>query len=98
MLRRLIVVVPLMTVVLAGIPTSRANAVVLGPAAAAAAAVDLPSVTTSVAWVCGRYRCHWEPRWRGPVPGWAVWGPPRLPGCYYEKRRHAWVEVCVHPG
>jgi hypothetical protein len=35
--------------------------------------------------------------WRGPVPR-AVWGPPRFPGCYYEKRRHAWVEACVLPG
>jgi hypothetical protein len=82
--------------VLAGFPMSQANAVVLGPGAAAA--VDIPTMTTSVAWVCGPYRCHWRPGRRGPVPAWAVWGPPRFPGCYYEKRRHAWVEVCVLPG
>jgi hypothetical protein len=97
MLKRSIVVVPLMTAVLAGIPMSQADAMVLGPGTASAA-VDIPTLTTSVAWVCGRYRCHWEPGWRGSVPRWAVWGPPRFPGCYYEKRRHAWVEVCVHPG
>ncbi len=97
MLKRSIVVVPLMTAVLAGAPMSQANAVVLGPGATATAA-DIPRMTTSVAWVCGPYRCHWRPGWRGRVPPWAVWGPPRFPGCYYEKRRHAWVEVCVAPG
>jgi hypothetical protein len=64
MLKGSIVIVLLMTAVLAGIPMSRANAVVLGPGAAAAA-VDIPMMTTSVAWVCGPYRCHWRTGWRG---------------------------------
>ena len=97
MLKRSISVALLTTAVLAGIPMSKANAVVSGPETGAVA-VDFPTLATAVAWVCGPYRCHWRPRWHGPVPAWAVWGPPRFPGCYYEKRRHAWVEVCVGPG
>jgi hypothetical protein len=88
MLRRTLVVVLLMSAALIAIPLSQANAVVVAPGAAAAA-VNVSTMTTSVAWVCGPYRCHWRPGWHGPVPRWAVWGPPRFPGCYYEKRWHA---------
>jgi len=68
-----------------------------GPGVGAAIA-GIPETTTPVRWVCGPYRCRWRAGWRGPVRPWAVWGPPRFPGCYYEKRRGAWIEVCVYPG
>jgi hypothetical protein len=97
MIRRSIVAVLLTTAALAGIPMSQGSAMVLAPGVPAAI-VGMPKTTTSVAWVCGPHRCHWRPGWHGPVPAWAVWGPPRFPSCYYEKRRHAWVEVCVAPG
>jgi hypothetical protein len=48
---------------------------------------------TQVRWVCGPIRCVWRPG-RGFVPRFAIWGPPRLPGCFYEKRRRVWVEIC----
>jgi hypothetical protein len=47
-----------------------------------------------VAWMCGPRRCVWRPGWRGVVPRWAVWGPPRIVGCFYERRRRLWIEVC----
>jgi hypothetical protein len=47
-----------------------------------------------VAWVCGPRRCSWRPGWRGFVPAFAVWGPPRVVGCVYELRRRGWIEVC----
>jgi hypothetical protein len=73
---------------------SPANAAVSGPGTAAATAGIL-DMATPAAWVCGPRRCVWRPRWRGFVPRFAIWGPPRLPGCFYEKRRRVWVEVCV---
>ena len=48
----------------------------------------------TVRWVCGEYKCFWKPGARGPLHPWAVWGPPRLASCYYEKIRGVWVEVC----
>jgi hypothetical protein len=71
-----------------------AGAVVLGPETASALAGNATSAI-QVAWVCGPRRCVWRPGWRGPVPRFAIWGPPRLPGCVYELRRRAWVEICV---
>jgi hypothetical protein len=49
---------------------------------------------TPVAWVCGPRRCVWRPGWRGFVPRWVIWGPPHIVGCFYERRRRGWVEVC----
>jgi hypothetical protein len=70
---------------------SSSHAVVSGPQAATATTT---APATSIAWVCGPRRCVWRPGWHGFVPRWAVWGPPRLPGCFYEKRPIGWVEVC----
>jgi hypothetical protein len=56
---------------------------------------EAAGIATPIAWVCGPHRCVWRPGWRGHVPAWAVWGPPRLPGCYYQRRRHGWIEVCL---
>jgi hypothetical protein len=56
---------------------------------------EAAGIAAPVAWVCGPHRCVWRPGWRGRVPAWAMWGPPRLPSCYYERRRRGWVEVCV---
>jgi hypothetical protein len=95
-LKRSIVAGLLTTAALAGISMDQANAVVAGPGVGAAIA-GIPETTTPVRWVCGPYRCRWRAGWRGPVRPWAVWGPPRFPGCYYEKRRGAWIEVCVYP-
>ena len=89
MLKSSIVAVVLATAVL-----SPADAAVSGPGAAAAL-VGTSDSTTTVAWFCGPRRCVWRPGWRGVVPRWAIWGPPRLPGCFYERRRIGWVEVCV---
>jgi hypothetical protein len=85
------------TLTLAGIvlsiSLSNGSAAVVSPQAAAVMA-DVPEAAESVAWVCGPRRCVWRPGWRGVVPRWAVWGPPRLPGCFYERRSVGWVEVC----
>jgi hypothetical protein len=67
MLRRLVLVVPLMSVVLAGFPTSRANAA-LGPATTAATAVDLPSLTRFVASGCARFHAFVSARQPSGVP------------------------------
>jgi hypothetical protein len=85
------------TLTLAGIALtislSNGSAAVVSPQAAAVMA-DIPKMAESVAWVCGPHRCAWRPGWRGFVPRWAIWGPPRLPGCFYERRRFRWVEIC----
>jgi hypothetical protein len=73
---------------------SPAHAAVSGPGSAAAIAGASDPVTTTVAWVCGPFRCVWRPGWRGVVPRFAIWGPPRIPGCFYERRRGHWVEIC----
>jgi hypothetical protein len=49
---------------------------------------------TEVRWVCGPNRCAWR-EGAGPIHPWAVgWGAPRLPGCYWAKKRNRWIEVC----
>jgi hypothetical protein len=72
---------------------SPANAAVSGPVTAGV--IGTRDMAIPAAWVCGPRRCVWRPGWRGFVPRFAIWGPPRLPGCFYEKRRRGWVEVCV---
>jgi hypothetical protein len=72
---------------------SPASALTSGPQAAKAI-TEAVDGATPVVWRCGPFRCVWRPGWRGVVPRWAVWGPPRLPGCFYEKRRRVWVEIC----
>src|ERR1700710_442540 len=84
------IVVGILTVAL----LSPGNAAVSGPRAATAITGIFESATP-ITWVCGPRRCVWRPRWHGFVPRWAVvWGPPRLPGCFYERRPIGWVEVC----
>ena len=72
---------------------SPASAVVSGPQSSKAI-TEAADGATPVVWRCGPFRCVWRPGWRGVVPRWAVWGPPRLPGCFYEKRRRGWIEIC----
>jgi hypothetical protein len=85
------------TLTLAGIVLTislgNGSAAVVAPQAAAVVA-DVPEAAISVAWVCGPRRCVWRPGWHGVVPRFAVWGPPRVLGCFYERRRVGWVEVC----
>ena len=71
-----------------------AGAVVTNPGSVAVDAGSRRNCDTD-RMVCGPDRCVWRSGWRSHVPAWAVWGPPRLPGCYYERQRHGWVEVCV---
>lgn len=72
-----------------------ANAAVSGPQGAGTITeTETSESATKVAWVCGPRRCVWRPRWRGFVPRWAIWGPPRVVGCFYERRRRGWVEIC----
>jgi hypothetical protein len=73
--------------------SSSADAAVMGPRGARSMTEALEGAT-SIAWVCGPRRCVWRPGWRGVVPRWATWGPPRLRGCFYERRPRGWVEVC----
>ena len=62
------------------------------------AAVEAPTLVESARWVCGPYRCYWQPNYVGPFPfyPWATgWGPPRHSRCYYAKRPSGrWVLVC----
>ena len=66
--------------------------------AAAAAQANLGA--EPVRWVCGPYRCHWQPGATVVVPGYAAaWGAPRYPWCYWSKVRGPyggvqWVQVC----
>jgi hypothetical protein len=70
-----------------------ATAALLGPQGAKPMTV-ISENATRVAWVCGPLRCVWRPGWHGVVPAFAIWGPPRLPGCVYERHHHHWVEIC----
>lgn len=66
----------------------------------AAAAEALAPAPEAVRWICGAYRCVWQPGGRGVVPPYARgWGPPRRPGCFWSKVRGPggvwrWVQVC----
>ena len=73
--------------------SSPANAAVSGPQGARLM-TETSDSAVPIAWVCGPRRCVWRPGWRGFVPRWVVWGPPRLPGCFYERRRRVWIEIC----
>jgi hypothetical protein len=73
---------------------SPANAVVSGPQGSSSM-IGVFEGATQIAWVCGPLRCVWKPGWRlGLAPRFVVWGPPRLPGCFYEKRGRVWIEIC----
>src|SRR3954470_353684 len=73
-----------------GLQAGGAQAAFNGAALASAAAEQATQIE-SVRWACGEYKCFWKPGHRGPHHAWAVWGAPRLPGCYYEKIRGAWL-------
>jgi hypothetical protein len=96
MMTRSIALALLATVMVGGAAVNRAQAVVAGPATASAE-VNGEETILNIAWICGPSRCDWHPF----VPvvhhefarNWAV---PRTPGCYREKRRGHWREVCPH--
>jgi hypothetical protein len=67
-------------------------AIVAAPQSVRLAAETLAPI--DVRWVCTASRCTWRPGYVGPMHPWAVWGPPRRPGCYYVKRNGRWFEVC----
>lgn len=86
----------LATVVVAGAAVNRAEAVVAGPATIDSAIMTDDTILNA-RWVCGPSRCEWHAwgTWGGPQHSWArSWGAPRTFGCYWEKRRGRWREVC----
>jgi hypothetical protein len=95
MLARSIALAALAAVAIGG-AVNRADAMGAGPVTA------LPEYTTDaliqdVRWVCGPYRCEWQPlAIFAPEPPrhTRAWRQPRTPGCYYERRRGRWREVC----
>ena len=93
MLKRSIALAVLATAMVGGAAVDRANAVVGAPVAQAATG---DAMIQTVRWVCSATRCVWEP-WPHFTPrhSWAMnWQPPKSPGCFYEKRRGRWREVC----
>jgi hypothetical protein len=79
---------------MAGLQANGAHAAFNGSAIAAAAA-EQAAVVDPVRWVCIGNRCDWRPGHPGRPHPWALtWAPPRLVGCYYERVRRVWVEVC----
>jgi hypothetical protein len=83
----------LATAMIGGGAVNRAEALVAAPATV--------SITTTgdaiqnVAWVCGPTRCDWQPWLPLHQHSWArSWSAPRSPGCFWEKRRGRWREVC----
>jgi hypothetical protein len=83
-------------VALAGAISHRAEAFVAAPASVFSNGGEQDVL--KVRWVCGDTRCYWQP-WNVFHPGhsWARnWQPPRNPGCYWEKQRGRWTEVCPY--
>ena len=94
MITRSIAFALLATVMVGGVAVNRAHAVVASPAAALAEIAG-DETTQNVAWVCGPSRCEWHPFLPGIHHTWARnWNTPRTPGCYWEKRRGRWREIC----
>lgn len=81
-------------------PAGTAGAAPFSPATAVAARGAAPEAAEPVRWVCGPYRCYWQPGATVVVPGYAAgWGAPRYPWCYWSKVRGPyggwrWVQVC----
>lgn len=81
---------------------SAVGAAQAGPASpGTAAAAQVPAVAPeAVRWVCGPYRCVWQPGARVWIPPYARgWGPPRRVGCYWSRVRGPggnwrWVQIC----
>ncbi|MBB6307691.1 hypothetical protein [Xanthobacter tagetidis] len=77
-----------------------ASAAPFSPGTVAAAERAAPAAAETVRWVCGPYRCYWQPGARVVVPGYAAgWRAPRYPWCYWSKVRGPyggwrWVQVC----
>jgi hypothetical protein len=85
----------LTTFMIGGALVNRAEATVLGPATIAPESrVDESMLQAK--WVCGESRCDWQP-WNVFHPGHDFargWREPRTPGCFRERRRGGWREVC----
>ena len=68
------------------------------PSAEAAPLRPVPPVNAQAAliqdaaWSCGPRRCVWTPGYRGPVPGYAMHWPARLPELLLEARRSRQLE------
>ena len=94
MMTRSIALALLATVMVGGTAVNRANAVVASPAAAPVEDTGDETVLNA-AWVCGPSRCDWHP-WLPLVRHDIArnWNVPRTPGCFREKRRGRWREVC----
>ena len=84
----------LATVVVSAATVNRADASMAGPAKGLTT-VAPDSLITEARWVCNGYRCEWHAWYPGEEPRHArAWGVPRTPGCYRERRRGHWREVC----
>jgi len=94
MFMRSVVLAVLAAGIVGGATTNRAAAM----AAAPAIVIDkfvVDKTVIDVRWVCTRYRCVWDPFVPGPAHPWARrWGPPRHPGCWWERRRGRWILIC----
>ena len=91
---KLVATALLAAVVASGVAVYRADASV----AASTKALTTFSSDDSIIdarWVCGASRCDWHAWVPGEQHRWSSnWGPPRNPGCYWEKRRGRWRQVC----
>jgi len=90
-----ILLAALATVLLSGATVNRAHAVVSGPATVSDEFTGDQNVLQA-RWVCSETRCDWQP-WNvfAPAHPWAShWRAPPSPGCYYEKRRRGWRQIC----
>lgn len=97
MLTRSVALALLATVMIGGAAVNRAQAMVAGPATVAPESRGDENVI-QVKWVCGDSRCDWQP-WNVFHPGHDFarsWPQPRAVGCYREKHRGRWREVCPH--
>ncbi len=71
------------------IPASAGVPVTADPVAKGANAVE------TINWLCGPFRCIWTPGYAGWIPPRAaVWGPPRLPECFWRRTWRGWVHIC----
>ncbi len=84
----------LATVMVSAATVNRADASVAGPAKGLATFAP-DELITQARWVCNAYRCEWHAFLPGEVHPWSSrWGAPRTPGCFWEKRRGRWRQVC----
>ena len=93
MLSRSIAIALLATVMVGGgTAVNRAEAAAAAPVNTA---ITTDETILDARWVCGPTRCEWRAWSPGPQHRWASgWGPPRNPGCHWEKRRGRWRQIC----